>query len=47
MINFYPYFLRDNGNATIKDVVKHINFIRSEIGVDHIGIGADFCGIEE
>ena len=24
----------------------HINHIRKVAGVDHVGIGADFCGVE-
>ena len=32
-------------NATVKDVVKHINHIRRVAGVDHVGIGADYGGI--
>lgn len=49
MVNFLPYFLRDDyptHNATVKDVVAHINHIRAVAGVDHVGIGADYNGID-
>ena len=26
--------------------LAHINHIRKVAGVDHVGIGADFCGVE-
>ncbi|KAL7046089.1 hypothetical protein ACKWTF_002472 [Chironomus riparius] len=45
MINFYSGFIADE-NATIYDVVKHINHVRDLIGVDHVGIGADYDGVE-
>ena len=32
-------------NATVEDVVKHINHIRKVAGVDHVGIGGDYNGI--
>ncbi|MEX2574435.1 MAG: dipeptidase [Balneolaceae bacterium] len=31
--------------ATLKQVADHIDYIRDRIGVDHIGIGADYDGI--
>jgi len=55
MMNFYNWFLNcDNPDcvsftdcpATVYDVVNHINHARKMAGVDHIGIGSDFCGIE-
>ncbi len=45
-INFYPYFLNNTESANIDDVVRHIEHICSVIGEDHIGIGADYDGIE-
>jgi membrane dipeptidase len=32
--------------ATLADVADHIDYIRDRIGVDHIGIGSDFDGID-
>ncbi|HEY8350521.1 MAG TPA: dipeptidase [Clostridia bacterium] len=45
-INFYPYFLNNTNEADIDDVIRHIEHICSVTGEDHIGIGADFDGIE-
>jgi len=45
-INFYPNFLRDDGTAALKDILKHIEYMCSIIGTDHIGFGSDFDGIE-
>jgi len=47
MVNFFPYFLTDdrNRNATVQDVVAHINHIRAVAGVEHVGIGGDYNGI--
>ena len=33
--------------ATIKDVADHIDHVRQVAGVDHVGIGSDFDGIDE
>ncbi|KAK3594955.1 hypothetical protein CHS0354_009344 [Potamilus streckersoni] len=50
MVNFYPYFVncdpKAEGNATLLQVADHIQYIKSKIGVDYIGIGSDFDGIE-
>merc|ERR1712142_262684 len=49
MVNFYACFLRDDcaeEDATVEDVVKHINHIRRVAGVSHVGIGGDYCGID-
>lgn len=43
-INFYAYFLRDSGNAKIKDIVSHIDHIAGIAGTRHIGLGCDFDG---
>jgi membrane dipeptidase len=43
---FYPSFLSATGRATIDSVVRHIDYIRNRIGVDHVAIGSDFDGIE-
>lgn len=45
-INFYPYFLNNTENAGIDDIVRHIEHICSVTGEDHIGIGADYDGID-
>jgi len=45
-LNFYPYFLNNTEKASIDNVLKHIEHICSVTGEDHIGIGADYDGIE-
>ncbi|XP_011645758.1 dipeptidase 1-like isoform X1 [Pogonomyrmex barbatus] len=47
MVNFYSEFVNCNSsrNATMEDVIKHINHIRNLIGVDHVGIGGDYDGV--
>lgn len=43
-ICLYGGFLSDDHEATIKDVVAHINYVRDLVGVDYVGIGSDFDG---
>lgn len=45
-INFYPVFLSDTNEATAEDVVRHIAHAVNVGGVEHVGIGTDFDGIE-
>jgi len=50
MVNFYSCYIVDDcekRNANVHDVVKHINHIRRLIGVNHIGIGADYNGVKK
>ncbi|XP_037779288.1 dipeptidase 2-like [Penaeus monodon] len=47
MVSFYNYFLTCNETATVHDVVRHINHIRDVAGLDHVGLGADFDGINK
>jgi membrane dipeptidase len=47
MITFVPGFLTDAEQATLDDVVAHIEHARDVAGVDHVGIGADYDGITE
>ena len=46
MAVFYPPFISSRGEATISDVADHIEHISDVAGVDHVGIGSDFDGIE-
>jgi membrane dipeptidase len=46
-INFYPDFLNDTRTASLNDIIRHIEYIISLAGPDHIGLGADFDGIEK
>ena len=45
-VNFYSYFLNDSGEATLDDVLRHIDGICELGGEDVIGFGSDFDGIE-
>ena len=45
-VNFYGFFLKEDGRATMDDVVRHIDQM-CELGAEHIlGFGSDFDGIE-
>lgn len=46
-INFYARFLRDEGPATVEDVVGHIEHVAGLVGPEHVGLGSDYDGIEE
>ena len=46
MVNSYPPFVTCSDSATLSDVADHIDHIRDTIGAEHIGLGADFDGIE-
>ncbi len=38
------FFLNENPQqASIDDLIEHIMYLRSRIGIDHIGFGFDFC----
>ena len=51
-INFYPYFLSDAYDEAkpwrpgVKEIADHIDHAVSLAGIDHVGIGSDFDGIE-
>ena len=45
-INFYPYFLNADGEATIDTVVEHIDAVCQMGGAGIVGFGSDFDGIE-
>ena len=52
-INFYPYFLSDRFDeakpwrAGVTEIVDHIDHAVAVAGIDHVGIGSDFDGIED
>ncbi|HSM61982.1 MAG TPA: dipeptidase [Longimicrobiales bacterium] len=46
MITFVPSFLTDRDEATIADVADHIEHVVEVAGVEHVGIGSDFDGID-
>ena len=50
MVNFYSCYLIpdcEEREATVQDVVTHINYIRSVAGVDSLGLGSDFNGVSQ
>lgn len=45
-VNFYPRFLREDGKATVEDIVRHIDYM-CQLGAEkNVGFGSDFDGIE-
>ena len=50
MINFYSCYLIDDcetRNATILDVVAHIEHVVEVAGWEHVGIGGDYNGVSQ
>ncbi|CAG9770558.1 unnamed protein product [Ceutorhynchus assimilis] len=45
MVNFYAYHVACSVNASMMDVIRHINHIRKVAGIEHVGIGAGYDGI--
>ena len=45
-INFYPWFLSDDGQCTLDTVADHALHMLELGGEGHIGLGSDFYGIE-
>jgi len=45
MINFFNSFVTCRADATLNDVKKHIQYVKDKIGVDFVGIGADYDGV--
>ena len=40
----YNGFLRRDGEATIRDVIEHLEHAIDVMGIDHVGLGTDFDG---
>ncbi|XP_042873983.1 uncharacterized protein LOC122254380 [Penaeus japonicus] len=47
MVSFYADHVSCAERANVTHVAKHINHIREIAGIDHVGIGADFDGINK
>lgn len=45
-INFYPPFLSDS-KGSLDDIIRHIDYISGLVGVDVVGFGSDFDGIDQ
>lgn len=46
MVSFFALHVSCSRSATIRDVIAHINYIRTIAGVQHVGIGAGYDGID-
>ena len=46
-VNFYPFFLRENGKATVSDIAEHLWHMYQVGGEDVIAMGTDFDGFDE
>ncbi|XP_037781900.1 dipeptidase 1-like [Penaeus monodon] len=47
MVSFYSDFLTCGKPAAISDVIAHINHVRTMAGVDHVGLGAGYDGVNK
>lgn len=46
-INFFPDFLTSSGQASLDDVLDHIDYMVELAGIDCVGLGSDFDGISK
>lgn len=46
MVSFHSVYLSCRQVSTMSDVIAHINYIRAVAGVQHVGIGAGYDGID-
>ena len=46
-VNFYPYFLREDGKASVTDIAEHLWHMYQVGGEDVIAFGTDFDGFDE
>lgn len=44
---FYKYFLSNNKNVSIDDIINHIEYISNLVGTEYVGIGSDFDGMDK
>ena len=46
-ITFVPNFLtQEKRKTTVKDVVRHIDYLVKKVGIDYVGLGSDFDGTD-
>ncbi|KAH8108608.1 GI20879, partial [Phellopilus nigrolimitatus] len=45
MVNFAPFFVAPDGEATLERVADHVEHIGKVAGKEHVGLGSDFDGI--
>ncbi len=46
-VNYCNLFLSQNGNASSSNIADHIQHISNLVGVDYVGLGSDFDGIDK
>lgn len=46
-ITFCPFFLKENSQATLDDVLNHIDYVIDLVGINHVGIGSDYDGLPQ
>ena len=47
-VNFYNYFLKEDSEyATIEQIIDHLVYMKDKAGIDALGFGSDFDGIED
>ena len=46
-LNFYPYFLKENGKAGMDDLIRHIEHMYYVGGEEFVAIGTDFDGFDD
>ena len=47
MVVFNPPFVSSREEATLSDVADHVDHVAAVAGVDHVGIGSDYDGIDQ
>ena len=45
-ICYYSEFLNNSKRADLADIVEHIKYIRNIVGIDYVGLGSDFDGMD-
>ena len=46
-IAFCSSFLNEGKTANVSDIIRHIKYIKNLVGIDYVGIGSDFDGLEK
>ena len=46
MVNFYTQYISCQKDATVSQVADHIDHIKDIAGVDYVGIGGDYDGVD-
>jgi len=45
-ITFHPYFINNTAEASLEKLLEHFVYAANLVGVEHVGIGSDFDGID-